>query len=281
MPYYPYQSAPWMFTRTQTNMVPASNNTPGGAVITDAGSTSTKGSSVVLINSTSFDAFLIEIMAFGMGGAGLQSEACLDILTGAGVIIPNLLAGYSGDFAGADSGPKVWQFPLFIPAGTQLLARIAGTQLGRTSRVVVWIYGGDGQPPYRVGNRVTTYGIGTVPNGASLTPGTNGVAGNWAEITAATSEDHFCVVPSWQLSADTAILSRMYYLDVGLGAAAAEASIGGPYAYNADANEKMDGPTQITPIYRNIPAGSRLSARMTCPSASLNLGYQAALHCVS
>lgn len=269
--------------RMQTNVGSVGVASPGTAVTT-GGTAATKGTAVQLIASTEFDAYLVAIAASGYANAATLSEGCLDILVGAAteeVLIPNLLMGYcGGNTALANAtGPKVWIFPLYIPAGTRIAAQAAGTRTATALNVGIWLYGGNGSPLYRVGTKVTTYGIGTVPNGTTITPGASGAEGAWTQVTAATSEDHFAFFPSFQSSGDTTINNRTYTLDLGLGAATEESFAEG-YWYTATTAESIGGPTPVWPAFQDIPSGTRLTMRASC-SGTLDSGYQVALHAVS
>lgn len=263
------------FTRTETNVTaPVLNG--WGTSITTGGSSSTKGTAVQLIASTAFDTWWVTVMASAHGNIATASDACLDILVGAAteqVLIPNLLAGYSGTSGGG--GPRVWNFPLYIPAGSRIAARAAGLRTSSTMRVAIYLYGGSGPPPFKCATRIDTVGIGTVPNGTAVTPGASGAEGSWTEIVASTTRDAFGVVPSFQVTNDTTISQRAYSLDIGVGSATEE-EIGGPYNYASHAGELVyDG--VIYPTLVDIPASSRLVVRASNSNTN-DAGYDCALH---
>jgi hypothetical protein len=255
---------------------------PGTAVTTHASSASTKGTPVQLIGATAFDAYWMRIIALGYGTSAVASAGALDILIGAAteeVLIPNLLMGYCGSLNVAGTGPKYWDFPLYIPAGSRLAAQVAGERLNAACNIAIFLYGGDGYPPFRVGQKVTTYGMGTVPNGTVITPGASGAEGSWAQITSGTSEDHFAVVPSFQVSAaDSNVNIRVLAVDVGVGAATEE-EVGQSYWFNTDAQEVMSGPHNSMPTFLDIPSGTRLAMRAS--NQNPNDSYDGALHCLS
>lgn len=257
---------------------------PGTSVTTGAAA-ATKGTPVQLIASTSFDAHGIIVVAFGYGGGAVASEGCLDILVGAAteeVLIPNLLMGYCGGQAGtAQSSAKIWTFPLYIPAGTRIAAQAAGARTSTAFGVAVHLLGGNGIPPWRCGSKVTTYGIGTVPNGTAITPGTSGAEGSWTQITAATSEDHFAFVPSYQLSTDTGIVERNITVDIGIGAATEEPISDGEFWFYMQGNETIGGPIPGLSCFRDVPSGTRMVMRASGNVATNETGNQVALHAVS
>lgn len=257
-----------------------------GTSVTTGSPSSTKGTAVQLIAATAFDSYLMMVIASDYAQSATASEGCLDILIGAAteeVLIPNLLMGAcgGGGVAASDSaaGPKVWMFPLYTPAGSRLAAQAAGQKTNSAMRVAIYLYGGNGLPPFRVGTQVTTYGIGTVPAGTTITPGASGAEGAWTQITAATSRDHFAVVPSFQIS-DATITVKRYAVDIGVGAATEE-EIAQSYWFQTDGTEYMGGPWNPMPTFHDIPSGSRLVMRVSNHAANENGTYSGALHCVS
>lgn len=256
--------------------------TPGTAVTTGA-SSGTKGTAVELITSTSFDAYWVVIVASEYGFAATNAQGCLDILTGAAteeVLIPNLLMGGCGTFGTTTShGSKQWAFPLYIPAGSRIAAQAAGARTSTAMRVQIHLYGGNGYPPFRVGSKVTTYGVSAVPNGTTVTPGASGAEGSWTQITASTTEDHFAFFPSFQVGADTVWVAGVLAVDLGVGAAT-ESMIYEGWWYGKDTGEMMDGPHPNMPCFQDVPSGTRLTLRASNSGAN-DASYNGAIHAVS
>lgn len=253
--------------------------TLGTQVTTGAGS-STKGTAVELITSTAYESYLIEVHATLLGLSATASEGCLDILIGAAteeVLIPNLLCGYTADPAAGRLG-RSWLFPLYIAKGTRIAAQAASLRTATAFRVGVRLYGGNGIPPFRYGTKVTTYGIGTVPNATAVTAGASGAEGSFTQITASTTENHFAIVPSMQCTGVTNMKSRAMFLDVGFGAATEE-EIMQSVVYTTGSDEMISGPIRALPHIQDIPSGTRLTARLS-GSGTLDT-YEVALHCVS
>jgi hypothetical protein len=207
----------------------------------------------------------------------------MDILIGAAtesILSADLLFGHAGLLGATTSvGFKRWDFPLYIPAGSRISAQSAGARVGIPVGVLMYLHGGTGYPAFNVGSRVVTYGMGTVPNGTTITPGASGVEGSWAQIAASTSEDHLAVVPSFQVAGDPSVSDRNYSVDVGIGAATEEMIREG-YLFATDGGENMSGPLDSFPCFHSIPAGSRLVMRAS--NGGTNDGsYNGVLHCVS
>jgi hypothetical protein len=267
--------------RVEHNTGAVGTATPGTSVTTGSTS-STKGTPAQLIASTAFDAYWVTILASNYGNAATASQGAMDILTGAAtedILIPNLLMGHCGSIAAAGKGPKRWDFPLYIPSGTRIAVQAAGARTSTAFRVWIYLYGGDGLPGHRVGTRVTTYGMGTVPDGTSITPGASAAEGSWTQITASTSQDHFAFLPSFQATGDTTLNNRLLTVDLGVGAATEEQIMEG-YWFATDGGEFMDGPYPSMPCFHDVPASTRLVMRASNSGAN-DGGYNGVIHAVS
>lgn len=255
--------------------------TPGTSVTTGAAS-GTKGTPAEIFASTSFDAYWITIWAAEYSLSATASQGCMDILIGAAteeVLIPNLLHGHASQYTqGAWVFGKVWEFPLYIPAGSRIAVQAAGARTSTAFRVGCYLYGGNGLPPYRLGGKVTTYGISAVPDGTTVTPGASGAEGAWAQMTASSSEDHFAFVPSFQASADTNMGVKMIAVDLGIGSATEEMIAEG-YWFATDGGERMQGPIPSMPCFKDVPSGTRLVMRAS--NSTTNDAYNGAIHAVS
>ena len=256
--------------------------TPGTSVTTGAAS-GTKGSISQIFASTSFDAYWMTIVVSEYALAATDSQGCLDILIGAAteeVLIPNLLFGSAGTIGTVTAkGPRIWNFPLYVPAGSRISAQAAGQRTSTALRVWMYLTGGMGSPPFRVGSKVVTYGISGVPNGTTIVPGASGVEGSWTQITASTTENHFAIFPSFQVGADTVWVQGALTIDIGVGAATEE-SIAEGYWFCKDTGEATSGPFPSMPCFQEIPSGTRLVMRASNSGAN-DASYNGALHCVS
>lgn len=251
-----------------------------GTAVTTGASANTKGTPAQLIASTSFDAYWVIVYAANYTAGGAACRGCMDIMIGSSteqVVIPNLLFGGAGTLGSSHVTPKAWEFPLYIPAGTRISCQAAGDRTATAFRVGIQLFGGDGDPGYRVGTRVDTYGIGTVPAATSITPGASGAEGSWTEIAASTTSDYFGVLPSFQNSLSS-ISTRTFTLDVGVGAATEEL-LQANFGYTTQGSEDIAGPWPSFAAPIKIPSGSRLAARMSNSSTN-DGGYEVALHCI-
>src|SRR5262245_45392246 len=253
-----------------------------GTVITSGAAAATKGAWGELFAATLFDAYFMVIHFAGISSPGVSTRACVDIGIGAAteeVLIADLLGGGAGSTGASAnvSGPKLWAFPIYIPAGSRITARYASERLSFSTRIAMWLYGGHGYPPFRVGTKVTTYGIGTVPGGTAITPGVS-AEGAWTQIAAASSDDHFAFAPSFQTSGTT-VGNKSLTTDIGIGAATEE-ELASSYWWQTDSSETLGGPQPAMPTWADVPAGTRLAMRAGCNGA-LAGPYEVALHAVS
>jgi hypothetical protein len=272
--------------RTAHNMGPVATTSAGAVAQTHATVANTKGAPVEIFASTPFDTFWVKIIASRYSLSAAAAAGALDILVGPSVedrLIANLLMGYAGgNSTNQICGPKMWDFPLYIPGGTRVACAVAGALLATNVVVQMFLYGGN-VPFCQAGGKVTTYGItdASVPNGTAFTPGATGVEGAWQQIVAATSEDHFALVPSFSPRAITSLNDKWCHLDIGIGAAAAEDQIAEGYQFYTQASEQCGGPWNSMPCFGPIPSGSRLSIRASLHAALDTGGYDAALHAVT
>ena len=253
---------------------------PLGTSVTTGATSSTKGTPVELITSSAFDAYWVTILAAGLGSNAAATQGSMDLLIGAStesILIADLLCGYA-DGGVVQNSPKQWHFPLYVPAGSRIAVQAASAATSTAFGVGIILTGGWGTPPWRVGSKVTTYGMGTVPDGTSITPASGGT-GTWTEITSSTTYDHFALFPSFQPTGDTTLNNHSFSVELGVGAATEEL-ISNPYYYTTDSTERMSGPFAALPCFRDVPSGTRLVMRASC-NAAPDGGYNAVIHAVT
>lgn len=265
-----------------TNHGTVGTTTPGTAVTT-GGSASTKGTVAELISAANNtqDSWGITVVASNYGVSAGASEGALDILIGGAtddILIPDLLMGNCGGPGGVGTMGRMWFFPLFIPNGVRIAAQAAGIRTSTAMAVTVFLHGGS-PAPFRTGRKVTTYGMGTVPNGTAVTPGASGGAQSTTQITASTSEDHFAFLPDIQFPTDTTI--QQAELLVGIGVGASTEDIIGQWMYGKSASEEMNGPYPCMPAFCDVPSGTRLTIKASNSGVNDANNYNAVIHAVS
>lgn len=265
--------------RCQHNVGSVGASPYGTIATTHATTPSTKGSPVQVFAATLFDVFWVTLIANDIAQLSNQTQACFDLLGGAAteeVLIANMLSGYAGGNI-VGMGPKRWDFPLYIPAGTRIAVRVAGVQTAEDHAIAVYLYGGQGNPPFKVAGRVDTLGMGTVPDGTTVTPGASGGAATFTQMIASSAVEYMAFVPSFQPSGDTSLTPiGAINIGVAIGAAAAEESIGDGWIFSKDTNECMTGLGRM-PIFQDVPAGTRIS--MSAANSGANDGaYNGVIH---
>lgn len=258
---------------------------PGVSPVSGAAS-STKGAWTTLFSSVPYNGYLLRLSVRDIAASATSSLATMDIGIGAAgnevVVVPDLLAGGAPIASGNPYQGKDFWIPLYIPQGSRVSVRFACERTSATFKVTAWWYGGgmSDPPPWRVASKITTYGIGTVPNGTTIVPGASNAQGSWTQITASTTKDHFGFFPSFQVSG-TSLNARSILLGMGLGGAGVEQTFqaGNGYVYVTDAGEEMYGPfNNHMPVWESIPAGTRLVMRASNTGTNDTGPYQAAIH---
>lgn len=252
-------AVPTKGVRVVTNAQAVGSAANIGVQIPEGGSANTYGATTQILAAASnvVDSWAIHVAIYGAGASAAASETCVDILAGdatEALLIPGLLAG--GAYGG---GVRSWWFPLSIPAGTRLSARVSTARTAITDiSVAVWLYGG-GPAPFRTGRKVTAYGSkANNSRGVAVTPAASGGAASATEIVASTTEDHFYLLPSYQVSTDTTITpAGNTSIGIGLGAATEERV--GTWLFPKDTNEVQIGPVPCWGAWRDVPSGTRLT----------------------
>ena len=238
---------------TNTGIVGTANP---GTSLPVSGTTLNYGTVTELISAANNtqDSWGIEIVVFETGASGIAAEATIDILIGGAtddVLISSLIVG--GTYA---STCQSYFFPVHVPGGVRLAARIASVSTTVTPRILVYLRGG-GIPPFRVGRKVTTYGT-KINNarGVAITPAQSGATASVTQMTASTTEDHFYFLPGFQCSTDTTVTQKNYAVGIGVGASTEERI--GTWWTMMDAGEHQRTYPDLGAM-RHVPSGSRLT----------------------
>lgn len=228
-------------------------------------------------NNNIGDCWAIEIMVWGTGASTVASQACVDILIGGAtddVLIESLICGSTHGGV-----PVTYWFPLHIPTGVRIAAKLASVRTAITDpRVAVTLYGGC-PAPFRVGHKVVTYGT-QIDNarGQAVTPTASGGTASVAEMTASTSMEHFAFQPGFQCSTDTTMAERSINIGIGVGASTEERI--GTWWYLTSSTEQVFGRYPTLPAFRNVPAGSRLTM-LASNSGTNDAAYDGLIYAVS
>jgi hypothetical protein len=282
MPFFtPYKG----MTQIASSTALQAETNPGWSPVSGAAS-ATKGAWTRIFSSMYPNMYLLRLIVRDIAVAATSSLATMDVGVGpAGsevVVVPDLLCGGAPIASGNPYNGREFWIPLFVPQFTAVSVRFASERTSATFKLVAWAYigGGSNPPPWRLGQKVTTYGIGTVPNGTTIVPGASTAQGAWTQVVAATTRDHFCFFPSFQV-AGTTLNARSIYLGMGYGGAGVEENFQSAtgYCYVTTTNEEVFGPyNNNIPMWQTIPAGTRLVMRASNTGTNDTGPYQVAIH---
>lgn len=259
-----------------TNSGIVGSTTPGTGLPSSA-TTLNYGTVTQLISAANNtqDSWGIEVTILETGASATSSEASVDILIGGAtddVLISSLLC--ANVYAGTS---RSYFFPIHIPAGVRIAARLASVRTSITAQIIVSLYGG-GAPPFRIGRKVTTYGT-KINNarGVAITPAASGATASATQVTASTSEDHFAFNVGFQIVTTTVAL-RNYAIGIGVGASTEE-RMGQTWWHLADTGEKATTfPTMCH--WADVPAGTRL-ALLVSNSGTNGTAYDGHVYAIS
>lgn len=230
-------------------------------VAVTAGSANVKGSWAEITAATTDDinGFYLDIcsdtitvisdylMDIGIGSAGNEE-----------IIIPDILysIGLSLDL---DFILKI-SFPIQIPAGTRIAARVQSTTGSNVARVSIAAMPHFLTAPI-VGQEVFTIGAASADSGGiQVDPGgTANTKGSYVEMTSSTSEDFRAIMILQGQQANTNQRVNRVFFDVAVGASSSEEIILPDIVTRVLALEVIDGLRDFIPVY--IPAGTRLAIR--------------------
>ena len=227
--------------------------------VTSGGAAHTKGAWTQLIASTPYDAYGIWVSIDGVHVANTNTAYLVDIGVGpAGselVILPNL------DAWGADNtglGLRLYWFPVYIPAGSRIVARSQSSTASKTCRVMIAL---DGVPWYGLWGigPVVDYGTNlTISAGTSVTPAINAF-GSWSQI-GTTTRDHTFWAVGVDLLTRTSTGSNAYLVEIGVGPSGSQQSLGF-YRISVNTAEQFSAPFPIFISSLPVPAGTAVWAR--------------------
>ena len=235
-----------------------------GSTIT-GGTSGVMGTPVELIAATAHDAQWIEVM---VGNPSTTISAAVDILIGAAteaILIPKLI--FKGRAAG-DGGGR-WLFPVFIPKGSRIAARLQSFSASPTCLVGVVLFnsgiGAHGMP-----TNVIHYGTITAPGtqGVNVDPGAVAhTKSTPVQITAATARDHHWLVLTIENVDATWASAAKKLIDVMIGSSTETALVANLAVGGAGTADKQL-PEEVFHLPVFVPKGSRLSVRAQCSSTT-------------
>ena len=240
-----------------------------GTTITAHATPHTKGSWVQLVASAPFDVTLLGVGGSETRASGTDTSQLTDIGIGATekVLIANIPTGYSALKWDNVGGAGIAWFPVEIPSGTKISARMQALITVDTVDIRLFMFGKSSWSSTPTFQSVDTMGALTASShGTTLATTIN-------EIIASTAEDYKALGYGVDGGGDST-LGAPPVVEILVGAGAAEKTL-------IDGLQVVTGSTEsinatllsqgIIPMEMNIPSGSRLSAKFDTGSSLIGL----------
>lgn len=266
----------WMFHNGGTNP----SATPGTSVTPGANNAEgTPWTQIASAANIAFGVWGIWLSVSGGNTTGNRKDHLLDIgIDEAGgtnytPILSNLICGQS---QAGSTGCNEWYFPLNIPAGSSVAARVQGSNAAAgTVRVFIMVFGKPSHPEITPRAEVSET-IGTITNsaGVTFTPG-NAAGGTWATLGTTTRALWW-----WQLGVQCSngtITAQYTWVDLAYGDATNKNLIirAFPIGFYGTAEiAAQPFAHHLLQGYCHVPAGSTLYVRGRC-STTPTAGYNA------
>ena len=228
----------------------------GGTTITADATIHTKGSWTQIVASTPFDVTYFLIGSALTNVSGDRTGQLLDLGIGTSsnekVLVANIPTGYS-----AVAGDKAASFPIFIPKGTRVAARMQAFVTVDVVDVFLQLFGG------RSWMGETFQTVDTIGALTAASGGTDLSGGGIVEMVASSANDYKALGLVFDL--ETGSLGGAERLvEIFVGAGAAEKALISKIDFRSASTENVSqvNPFQgFYPMRFNIPSGTRLSAQ--------------------
>jgi hypothetical protein len=239
----------------------AATGTSLGKALTLSGTANTKAAWTELNNSTSnpYGGFVVEFA----NNVNTEATSCLvDIAFGTTIVVPNILC--FSDFINYAS--SLIYFPISIPSGTQVQARIQQRALTGAPAMMMWGVPFDPLMPASLG-RVTTYGAATGDSGGvNIDCGASSNTKVRTQIVASTTNPMKHMVVCIGDAGITGRATARFLFDIEVGSS--HEIIFGNVMLRGDGSESV-GPTHFQfPV--NLPAGTEININAQCSTTTDN-----------
>lgn len=273
--------SPERFTRTQTSQL----GNAIGPLINAHATIHTKGSWTSLITSTSFDSFIAGVTIYGLATAGADTACLVDIGyddsggTGYVTIIPNILGGGTPSTGLSGSRRQYW-FPVFIPKGSQIAARMQALISGDAAIVGLRLIGGKNRSnPWPHRGAIQDYGTNlATSNGTAQANAAADTKSAWTQLGADTTRRHSGLCLATAPIGNT-ITGARHYVDIGLdpaGGTTYTVVIPDVETTHSASEESISWTDPMSAsLSIDIPSGASIAARDA--STALNTGTQLAV----
>jgi len=261
------QNAVW-----ENNFTATPSATSIGTLLTAHATPHSKGAYAALIAATTYDSYGFWLRAAATFASSAISDMLIDIAIGASqenVIVPTFPIGWS---AAANLGANRWWFPIFIPKGSAISARIQALIADATARVDIVLNGGTSCMPGPLFAGCDAYGIDEANSRGTIhTPGNTGSESEDANIGAVLAKHYGAVIIGVSGSSTSTSASGYHW----------ELTIGGIticewYSCNY-ISETVHGPFPPAPFFASLPAGTQLQVQAEASSTAQD--HYISFHC--
>jgi hypothetical protein len=224
-----------------------------------------------LWSATSAGVYKFRFSIYNNATSATNTSALVNIYVGGAgsevLWIPTLLAGWAAG-QGDEGGPKVYEFPLFVPAGTRISAKSQSIIASATVNVLLDASTSDsvlGSGWYGTG--VECLGASAATSlGTEVVPGTS-AEGTWTDI-GTTTKRYGYIQPMHQGTIGSTVNSPTYFsLDIGASSAALHGLSG--FLSTQNTTEEVFNLPQSFGRHTYIPAGTLLQARLQSSGTSV------------
>lgn len=268
-----------MFPRTLTQA--DTSDTTFLKVITSSSTIHTKGAWVQLHAATPFNGYLLEVFFMDTRVGSTDTSSLLDIgIDPAGgtaytVLVPNLLAGHAQS---SNLNGRYQSFPVYIPAGSTVAARLQSIIASHSAEVAVRIHGGITGDPFPTQGLVVDYGTATASSsGTTPANAAANTKGAWVQLTASTTHPHRGLTIQGQ-GADGVLGNFELLVDIGIGAASSEVVLIENWWIQQGPGEQCVILAPNPLFWRPIPEGSRLAVRAQAEALDLQENFDIAVY---
>lgn len=261
----------------------------GFGVSITAGASSADGTAVTIMSALAHDCEYLWLAISGTGQSTDANAALMDVLidpaggTSWAELISDLLVGTAPSIAyngSAAAIPLSYHFPLWVPAGASLGARIRRQSAGAAptnTRVLAAAFGGNKNPAsWWCGQKVESIATFDAANslGQLHTPGASGAFSSWTNLGSPTSAR--AGAAQWAVGGVTGSTQTIMTYDFQFGAGGVQI---GPRVYRSVSTSETGLSLYHGPTFCDIPAGIQLQVRGSA-SGALN-GAQTNLDCAA
>lgn len=253
---------------------------PYGVAVTGSGTANTMGSWVSILGTISYDLFWLFVTFTDTNTSATSEQVLADLGIGpdsANVtnIADFLLAGSAANITQPER-PRTYFAPLFVPAGTQLWARCQSNIASNVLDVNVQGWGGPDRPAsFPVIHKWEAEGEAAGSSvGTTIVPGASGAQGTYTQMVASSAFDYVGAMMAHACE-DTTMTLTSQTGGIGIGAAT-EQDLGTCYFAVHTTNERIG--SESIPVFADIPAATRLAARMSSDIASVDTTQSAIIY---